>query len=176
VVLNGKEIVKKIIVIPKKFVMRNKMNSILSLVTIAVFALLAMASWGSTNTEVQVTACKPKPSFTGQLTITIKSRHQDGTIIPNMVGKLFLVHQIIQDTTNCQHLVVLTQTIPFNTGMAGNFQYVTQSFTHANEGDLWRIEVDIPPVAGRYKGHRRLVAAKYSETTHLFDIFEIPGL
>jgi hypothetical protein len=156
--------------------MKNSVRAMLSLGALVLFGIFAMASWGSTNTQVQVGQCKPKPSFSGQLTITITSKHEDGTPITNMVGKIFLVHQIIQDTTTCQHLIASTQTIPFNTGMAANFQYVTQNFTHANEGDLWRIEVDIPPVAGRYKGHRRLVAAKYSETTYLFDIYELQGL
>jgi hypothetical protein len=152
------------------------LRPILSLAAIGIFLWFAMASFGSTNTQVQVGECKPKPDFTGKLNILITSRHQDGTLLPNVAGTIFLVHQIIFDTATCQHMVVLSQQIPFNTGPSGSFQYLTPDFTHINGGDLWRAEFNVPAVPGRYRARRSVYVAKYSNTQIHYDFYELQGL
>ncbi len=156
--------------------MSNKLQVILSCGVLILFGLMAMASWGSTNTEVKVGECKPKPGFTGEFLVEIASRHQDGTILANVAGTLFLTHQIIQDTATCQHAVVSIEQVPFVTDAAGRFHHWTASFTHTNAGDLWRAEVNVPAVAGRHRGFRRVQAAKYSVIYLSFELTEMQAL
>ncbi len=140
------------------------MKVILSIGVLTLFGLFAMASFGSTNIEVQVTECKAQPEFTGKLTVDVAFKHRDGTGIPNAIGTLLLVHQIIQDTSTCEHLVVSQERIDFVTDNEGKFVYVSPNFTHSNEGDLWRSEVLIPRVEGNYIGGRKVHGALYNTT------------
>jgi hypothetical protein len=156
--------------------MKSKMKIILSIGVLALFGVFAMASFGSTNIEVQVTKCSAMPAFTGKLTVDVSFRHRDGTGIPNAVGTLFLVHQMIQDTTTCEHLVVSQEVINFVTDIEGNYVYTSPNFTHSNEGDLWRTEVLIPRVEGVYKGGRKVSGALYNTTKINVSIQELDEL
>jgi len=153
--------------------MKNKINAILSIVVLALFGLFAMASFGSTNTEIVVTECGSKPPFTGKLTIDIDAHTIDGSGA-NVEGTIFLVHQIITDTTTCKHDVESSIQIPFQTNDGGSFKYMTTNFTHKNEGDLWRVEVYIPAEgANDLNGDRSMQAAIYNQIHLTFDYTDL---
>ena len=119
------------------------LKSFLSLLTVAFFIWIGYASFGSSNTEVSVLECVSKPPVTHSLLVRIFLLSSDTMPVALQHGQLFLLHQKITDTLNCQYIVDEELEIDFTVDEFGYYSYTTNLQIHNNSGDLWRAEVCI---------------------------------
>jgi hypothetical protein len=127
--------------------MRYRLKTILSILTIGLFLLFALASEfldESTNTTVEVPDCKSDGPVSGQLYVEINYVNLENDPVPFADGTLFITHQKV-NSDSCTFEVVLNLVIPFELDAQGKFIYEGPSWTHDNTGDLFRVQVSVPP-------------------------------
>src|SRR5687768_2354289 len=94
--------------------MKSKLKACLSITSIIMFGLAAMASFGpdaSTNTTVPISDCMPMPELPGTVNVTITYRNKDGTPIPNNPGRIYVWQQFVETDGSCKPIA--GSTIPF---------------------------------------------------------------
>ncbi|HUR31486.1 MAG TPA: hypothetical protein VMZ69_08625 [Saprospiraceae bacterium] len=129
--------------------MDNKLRPIFSLVTMIIFLMLALGSFGpdqSTNTTVAIKDCEVKPPVSGTLRVNVHLQEKSGASIANATGTLFLTQQEVKPDETCT-FTSFTFVEPIATDNNGNWIYGNHPFTHDNSQDLWRAEVVITKTA-----------------------------
>ncbi|MGB4847772.1 MAG: hypothetical protein WBP41_07610 [Saprospiraceae bacterium] len=127
--------------------MENKIKTILSALCIGLFIVFALASElldESSNTEVQLSNCTEEPSISGNLTVDIEYLDYDGDPIDGAYGNIFISEQLVDDTSTCHYITQRRLETSFTTNLQGKFTFTNIAFIHHNEGDIFRIDVNVP--------------------------------
>ena len=149
--------------------MQYKLKPILSLITVCLFLIIAVASLGpdaSTNTTVAISNCEAKPQFAGILTVDISYTNTEGQPISEAAGSIFINHQEVNSNDDCT-ATTFNYVESLYTGPNGKYFYSGFEYFHDNSEDLHRIEVIIPKNA-LYTGCRQVQVQKYNSATFNF--------
>lgn len=152
--------------------MRKYIRPAISLATIGVFLLFAMASFGpdeSTNTTVAIKDCEVKPPVSVTLKIEVSLQSNDNFPVEGAEGILFISHQKVNVNDECTFSVDGQQQISFVTNSQGKFNYTGSTWVHDNSEDLIRVELYLypHPTAG-YFGDKRVQVTKYASGDFTF--------
>lgn len=154
--------------------MENKLKAYLSIASIIVFGLAAMASFGpdpSTNTSVAISDCMSMPPISGNVSITISYKDKNGIPIPEAPGIVYIWRQEVTTDGSCK--VTALGLTPLHediyTDANGNFVINGYPWTFDEKEELHRVEVIIEKTA-LYTGCRSVQVRKYgSGATFVFN-------
>jgi len=127
--------------------METKIKVILSTLCICLFIFLAMASElldESSNTEVQLSNCEAEPSISGNLSVDIEYLDYNDEPIDGAYGNISITEQIVDDTSTCHFIKQERLETSFTTNLQGKFTFTNIAFIHHNQGDIFRIDVNVP--------------------------------
>jgi hypothetical protein len=146
--------------------MRKYIRPALSIATIGLFLLFAMASFGpdgSTNTTVAIKDCEVKPPVSVTLKIEVGLLSFDNFPIEGAEGVLFISHQKVNANDECTFAVDGQQQISFVTNSQGKFNYTGSTWVHDNSEDLIRVEIYLYPHPSEgFVGYKDVEVKKYS--------------
>ena len=122
--------------------MQKFMKPIISLLSIAVFLAIALATGpdASTNTTVAISNCMDKPQVSGIVKVNVSFNKSDGTPIPLANGRIYITDQNVLSTSACDFAASSDQ-VDFITGPDGKYSYAGDEYSHDNSEDLLRVEV-----------------------------------
>jgi len=152
--------------------MQNNVKPVISLLTIGLFLLFALASFGpdaSTNTTVAIKDCKPKPQVSGFLRVNISYKDKSGgDPIQGVGGRIFIANQTVIDEEDCE-FETISSTHHFLTGSDGTYSYVGDEYFHDNAQDLHRIEIVFEKNAFFEEYRPPVQVEKYNSATFHFN-------
>lgn len=146
--------------------MRKYIRPTISMATIGVFVIMAMASFGpdgSTNTTVAIKNCEEKPPVNVTLKIHVELVSPPNVPVEGAEGVLFISHQKVNADDECTFSVDGQQQISFVTNSQGKFNYTGSTWVHDNSEDLIRVELYLypHPTAGFF-GYKGVKVTKYA--------------
>ncbi|MFZ1677924.1 MAG: hypothetical protein WBP41_20820 [Saprospiraceae bacterium] len=148
--------------------MENKLKAILSALCIGLFIVFALASEfldESSNTQVQLSNCVEKPSFSGNLSVDIEYLYDDGSPNDGAFGRLVITEQLVDDTSGCHYITQQRLRVDFTTNNQGKYTVTNIPFIHHNAEDLFRIDVDFPTDReDDYQGFQQVEVLKYTDS------------
>jgi hypothetical protein len=148
--------------------MENKMKAILSALCIGLFIVFALASElldESSNTEVQLSNCVERPSFSGNLSVDIEYIFDPGFPNDGATGHLIITEQLVDDTSTCHYITQQRLSVDFTTNVQGKYTVNNIPFIHHNAEDLFRIDVDVPKDRDDdWQGFQEVQVLKYNDS------------
>lgn len=125
--------------------MQKLFRPVASLIILAAFLLVALATGGSSNTSVKPGECKEldEPIVHPSLDVNILLKNSDDTPAQGIDGYLYITRQQVVDTTDCTFIITEIGDLDFTTGIDGDYSLEEQGFTNNNKGDLYRVELDV---------------------------------
>lgn len=159
-----------------------KMKQALTLISIGVFLMIALASLGpdgSTNTKVSIKDCMEKPAVQGKLRVDVTVLDTLGQPLGTGRMHIYIVHQKVKPDTSCTFDVIFGATHTVNVPSNGHYVYEGNDYIHDNSEDLFRVEVSF--TADGAPGHaftliREVQVKKYSNSDFQFTFKVKPPL
>jgi len=152
--------------------MQNNVKSLLSIVGISLFVLIAAASFGpdeATNTTVKIGNCEPKPPINVSAKVNVLIIDHSGNPVNAGSGSLLISDLRVKDDS-CTYELQDFYNEHVDIEPNGTYHFETNTNQHKNSQDLYRVELFFR-IAG--KESRTIKTLKYDKSTVTFTL-EIP--